>query len=141
MPIINRDTDYAVRALARLGATGSVTAVSELAEAERVPVDFLRKIMQRLQRAGLLESRQGPSGGYRLVRSPAETPLLDVIEAVQGPIVMNLCFGEGEACPNARGWGLRKRLRTLQSSLKSWLAETTLADVMQRAPQRKGAAR
>ena len=69
MPIIRRETDYALRALTRLALDGGSLAVSTLAEEEDVPPEFLRKIMQRLNQAGIVESSQGPFGGYRLARA------------------------------------------------------------------------
>jgi len=77
MPVIHRDTDYALRALAQLARTGEVMSVSALAEAEHVPQDFLRKIMQKLQGAHLVQSTQGPLGGYslrRMLRGPRHLP-------------------------------------------------------------------
>ena len=133
MPVIHRDTDYAVRALALLAQGGEVTPVSALAEAECVPEDFLRKIMQKLHRAGLVESEQGPFGGYKLARDPDEVTLLDVTVAVQGPIVMNACFADPQVCRNVKSCGLRRQLLLLQQDLESRFAGISLAGVIESA--------
>ncbi len=141
MPLINRDTDYAVRALTRLGRTGEVTAVSELAEAEGAPEVFLRKIMQKLNRAGIVESRQGPFGGYRLSKHPRDVTVLDVLEAVQGPIQVNLCFGRPDSCSKVNSCPLRRHLSRLSQSINGWLEQITLADVSDGAARKRGAGR
>lgn len=133
MPVIHRDTDYALRALALLAQGGEVVPVSALAEAEGVPEDFLRKIMQRLNRAGLVESVQGPFGGYKLIRDPGDVTLLDVTVAVQGPIAINACFADPRACRNLKLCGLRRQLMSLQQDMESRFADISLAGVIESA--------
>lgn len=137
MPTINRDTDYAVRALMQLAQKRAVTAVSELAEAEKVPADFLRKIMQKLHRAGFLASEQGPSGGYRLRKSPEKIRLLEVAQTVQGPVLVSRCLADPDVCTKAPACPLRRRLSALQANLDAWLADITLADMMEPVAQQE----
>ncbi|MDP6439724.1 MAG: Rrf2 family transcriptional regulator [Candidatus Brocadiia bacterium] len=139
MPLINRDSDYAVRALAQLSRNGDVTPVSVLARAEDVPVDFLKKIMQKLHHAGLVDSHQGPFGGYSLSRRPEDISLLEVLHSVQGPLVLNRCFAEPPQCGGAAACGLRKRLEGLQDKLEPWLAGITLAEIVGSTPEKEGA--
>ena len=137
MPIINRDTDYAIRALARLGRAGEVKPVSELADAERAPVDFLKKIMQKLHRASIVASQQGPFGGYALSRLPGEITLLEIVEAVQGPIAVNLCFCNLSTC-NRTTCSLKRHLTSLQAKVNEWLEGVTLGDIIEDLSQVKG---
>ncbi|MCK4376157.1 MAG: Rrf2 family transcriptional regulator [Candidatus Brocadiae bacterium] len=130
MAIIKRETDYALRVLARLAQADDFLPVSALAEDEDVPELFLRKIMQRLHRAGMAESRQGPFGGYRLARPAAEISLLDVVETAQGPLVMNECFAAPDICDRLESCPLRARLAEMQLELNAQLDELTLADVV-----------
>jgi Rrf2 family iron-sulfur cluster assembly transcriptional regulator len=134
MAVITRETDYAFRALARLAAEGEFLPVSALAEAVDVPEVFLRKIMQRLHGAGLVESRQGPFGGYRLHGGPDEVSLLDVVEATQGPLVMNECFAEPEVCKGTESCPLRARLQSMQEDLSAQLAGMSLAQLAGKHP-------
>jgi len=134
MPVIHRDTDYALRALAQLARTGEVMSVSALAEAEHVPQDFLRKIMQKLQGAHLVQSTQGPLGGYSLRREPQAIALLEVVDAVQGPIVLNACFEDPGICRNVKVCAFRHWLVSLQEEFNSWLSGITLSDVLQTVP-------
>jgi len=141
MAIIKRETDYALRALAKLARDDECLPVSALAEQEDIPEVFLRKIMQELKAAGIVESRQGPFGGY-LLNSPAEElSVLDVLEAVQGPLVMNECFAEPEICSRVEFCPLRKRLVELQVELDAKLAEITVGGIARELPREEGAPR
>ena len=141
MAIIKRETDYALRVLVRLAGTEEVLPVSELAAGEEVPELFLRKIMQRLHRAGILESRQGPFGGYRLARPASDVSLLYVIETVQGPLVMNECLGTPEICRRIRNCPVRAQLSCVQVELNARLGEVSIADVLEAARLREEATR
>jgi len=136
MPLINRDTDYAVRAMLHLGHSGEVVSVSELAESEKAPEEFLRKIMQKLHRAGLVKSEQGPFGGYRVSKEPGRISILDILEAVQGPISLNACFEEPDVCGNVQMCALRKRLGEFQKEMNEWFGGIMLSDLLKTMPQK-----
>jgi len=87
MEIIKRHTDYAIRAVVHLVVAGGETLPTlVLARQQGVPVDFLRKIMQQLKNAGIVESVRGPAGGYRLNSDPSDITLYRVVAAtVQNP--------------------------------------------------------
>ncbi len=96
---INRATDYGVRLMVYLAACeGRVVPRAEIASAMEIPPEFLAKIAQHLAKAGLLEIRQGRAGGYRLKRPSQEITLLEVVEALEGEIALNLCVGHPESC-------------------------------------------
>lgn len=86
---------------------GEVVLVADIAAAMEVPDSFLAKIFQNLARAGLVRSTRGHGGGYALARPPAKITLLEVVECVEGPIVLNDCTdpitveGETMACTSA----------------------------------------
>jgi Rrf2 family protein len=63
-----------------------------------VPEDFLAKILKTLVDQGLVKSARGPHGGYALGRRPADISFLDVIEAVEGPVALNVCLDGDDAC-------------------------------------------
>ncbi len=97
---ITRQADYAVRAvlyLARLGNTERA-ATSTVAEEQRIPPSFLAKIISQLSIAGLLHTSRGARGGVTLARDPKDITLLEVIEAIDGPIQLNECVGEDSEC-------------------------------------------
>lgn len=109
---ITRQADYAIRAmlyLARAGK-GQRVATSDVAEAQHIPPSFLAKIVSQLSIAGLLHTSRGARGGITLARDPSQITLLDVVEAIDGPIRLNECVtNEGicvfeESCPIKPVW-------------------------------------
>jgi Rrf2 family protein len=89
-------TRYAIRALYHLAfhRPGEAAQAKEIADAQKIPLRFLEQILQDLRRAGLVEARRGPRGGYALARTPAEISLADVLRAVRGPLEDLLGVGE-----------------------------------------------
>ena len=130
MAVIHRDSDYAIRALVQLSVTEEVIAASEMAEQEDVPEHFLRKIMQRLKDAELVDSTQGPFGGYSLAADPAEVSLLDIVEAIQGRIVVNACFDDPSICDRLDDCPVHEQLADLQGEIETWMRDLTLADIV-----------
>lgn len=97
---ITRQADYAVRAmvyLAQLGP-GHRAATSQIAKEKQIPPSFLAKIVSQLSVAGLLQTSRGARGGVSLAKAPQEITLLDVVEAIDGPILLNECIGDSSAC-------------------------------------------
>ena len=80
---------YAVRAVFDLAQSdGSPVQVKDLASRQRIPLRFLEQIFQSLKRAGLVDSKRGPRGGFTLARRADEVRLGDVLRAVEGPVVL-----------------------------------------------------
>lgn len=100
---LSRKADYALRGVRHLATLpkGKLGSINSIAEAESVPREFLAKILKDLTRSGILVSYQGVTGGYRLSRVAKEISYLDVIEAIEGPIHINLCT-EGPDCGCSR---------------------------------------
>lgn len=91
---LNQATDYAFRAVLFLSRLprGQVVEAKFIAEEEHIPMRFLLKILRLLTQAGIVESYRGINGGYALARLPAEITMLDVIEAIEGPVKINRCL-------------------------------------------------
>jgi len=110
---ITRQADYAVRAvhyLAKLGPEQRA-ATSQIAQEQRIPPSFLAKIVSQLSVAGLLQTSRGARGGVSLARSADQISLLEVVEAIDGPILLNECVADhggscifGEDCPMRPVW-------------------------------------
>lgn len=134
---ITRDGEYGVRALLHLASRpeGTLSLISEIAEAQEVPRSYLSKIMQHLVRSGLVKSRRGARGGFHLARSPETITLRQAIEAVEGPIFLNICLikkGEchrDELCPVHRVW------QEAQKALLEVLDSRTLARLVEDADE------
>ena len=129
-------TRYAIRALYHLAfhRSGQATQAKEIAEVQKVPLRFLEQILQDLRRAGLIEARRGPRGGYALARPPAEISMADVLRAVRGPLEELLGVEEqpaedasAQSDVPALVWG------EVGSRLIDVLEHSTLADFIARA--------
>ena len=97
---LTRAADYAVRVMVQLAASPTEQRVllPELAAATDAPESFLSKVLQALSRAGLIDSKRGHSGGFHISSRGRAASMLDVIEAIDGPISLNLCLVSGKAC-------------------------------------------
>lgn len=97
---LTRAGEYAVRCVLFVAGHdfGNVVSRREVASAMQIPDPFLSKIAQQLARSGFIEIVQGPRGGYRLLKTPQEITLLDVVEAVEGEICLNDCVVRPESC-------------------------------------------
>src|SRR3990170_3179521 len=97
---ITRQADYAVWAMIYLAQLGSEqrASTSQIAQEKKIPPSFLAKIVSQLSVAGLLQTSRGARGGVSLAKAPNQISLLDVVEAIDGPILLNDCVGDINAC-------------------------------------------
>ena len=96
---ITRETDYAVRCVLYLAKyTDAVAIVDDIAREMEIPKSFLAKILQKLAKAAIVKSTRGVKGGFRLALEPSKISLLHVIEAVQGPLCLNVCLIDDKHC-------------------------------------------
>jgi Rrf2 family protein len=97
---ITRQADYALRAVIYLSRLGPEerAATSQIAAEQQIPPSFLAKIVSQLSVAGLLQTSRGARGGVSLAKKPADITLLDVVEAIDGPILLNECVACGGVC-------------------------------------------
>jgi Rrf2 family protein len=102
---LTRAADYAVRVMIHMAglAPGTRTSRTELATAAGCPEQFLSKVLQDLTRAGLVVSHRGNTGGFELPPIHARASLLEIVEAVEGPVRLNLCLASSESCER-QGW-------------------------------------
>ena len=133
---VSRKVDYALRAVIHLAnqeAHGRACTVADIAARERMPRQFLEKIVQQLIHKGLVRSRRGPHGGYVLGRAADQMTFKDVIEAVEGPISLNVCVGEHPDCFLLGACGMNRVWAEGQRRVMDLFENTTIADVRQPA--------
>jgi len=138
MPLINRDTDYALRALlyiARNNGNGLCSA-SDIAQQEDITPAFTRKILQRMAKKGIVGSRRGPKGGFFLRRKPTQISIHEVMETVQGKFKVNLCILNAALCRRSGYCVIRQDLLNLQGTIVDYLKSATLG-AMLKAEQSK----
>jgi len=127
---LTRASSYALHAVEYMAARGQGTLVAShhIAQARGIPERFLLKVLKPLVSARVLQSVKGPNGGYRLAKPPKQITLLQVIEAVDGPI-----RGEAPAVGKDGAATLDKRLQTVCDALatlvRERLARVTLAEM------------
>ena len=114
--------------LARHYQNGSAPART-LAAQEHIPYQLACKLMQKLHSAGLIKSCMGPKGGFRLNRKPSKINVLEVIEAIQGPLALNRCLLSINVCPRQRNCTVRVKLAELQRCVSSRLGGITLDEL------------
>jgi Rrf2 family protein len=127
---ITRQADYAVRAiyyLAMLGP-GNRASTSQIAKEQHIPPSFLAKIISQLSVAGLLHTSRGARGGVVLARDPEDISMLDVVEAIDGPIMLNECVEDTHGCQHNENCPMRELWCEIQDDLVSRLGGTTFAD-------------
>src|SRR5215831_1183771 len=129
---VSRKVDYALRAVIHLAdedASERICSLAEIAARERIPRQFLEKIVQQLIHKGLVRSRRGPRGGYVLGRSADAVTFRDVIEAVEGPISLNVCVGEHPDCFLLGACGMNRVWAEGQRRVMDLFENTTIASV------------
>jgi Rrf2 family protein len=133
---ITRQADYALRAmhyLARL-EPNQRAATSQIAEEQRIPPSFLAKIISQLSIAGLIHTSRGARGGVSLARGSDEISVLEVVEAIDGPITLNECTGEGGECPFGDECMIRDIWCEAQAELVSRLRGTSFSQFVEKTP-------
>jgi Rrf2 family transcriptional regulator, cysteine metabolism repressor len=139
--LFSTKAEYGVRLMVELGrqpGSGPIS-LSAVAEAERLPLSYLEHLVARLRKAGLVTSTRGAHGGYRLAKPAAEIAMLDVVQALEGPIAPMECFHtdpEGRVLCSHESDGDRacatKFLWTrVHGGVTKALAGTSLADLVE----------
>lgn len=130
---ISRKTDYALRILSILAESeGNLLSVRTAADQVKVPYSFARSIQHGLAQAGIIESLRGVHGGMRLKVDPSEITIRQIVEAVQGPMVLNECTAPGGDCSRMSRCCYHPLWSGAQAVLRSYLDSVTLDDVVHR---------
>ena len=131
MKLITRDTDYAIRALCYIAKhKNKITPVTDLVRTLKIPRPFLRKILQRLNKKGILTSYKGMGGGFVLAMPAAGILVTDLMKIFQGPIKLNEHIFKKGICPHIRTCALKKRLNAIEKSVVSRLEAITIASLI-----------
>jgi Rrf2 family protein len=130
---ITRQADYAMRAVLYLAELGPDhrASTSRIAEEKKIPPSFLAKIVSQLSVAGLLQTFRGARGGVSLARSPEEISFLEVVEAIDGPILLNECTIDESSCSFGETCMLRPVFCEAQSELVNRLDSMTFANALE----------
>ncbi|HJX37496.1 MAG TPA: Rrf2 family transcriptional regulator [Anaerolineae bacterium] len=131
MSLVSRGADYAIRAMLDVAGLpeDTRTVTERIAERQDIPVAFLSKVIAQLTQSGLLRTHRGAAGGVLLGKPAEEITLRQVVEAVQGPIVLNICTGPYDGCARAGACPAQRVFDEAQRSLHDALEQATLAEL------------
>lgn len=128
---VNKLTDYATVVLITIARSHVVRSTQHISENTGIPLPTVAKLMKSLNKAGLVKSQRGASGGYSLGRVPAEITLADVIQAVEGPIALTACADTSdEHCSIEAVCPVQGRWNRVNSAVRAALTQVTLADMV-----------
>lgn len=134
MKLITREIDYAVRALIYLADNKNegIVSVPELVDELGITRPFLRKIMQLLAKAGVIESYKGNKGGFRLIKKPDDVYLIDLVEIFQGDFSLNECLLNKDICPNKGNCILKDRVDDIEEKVRLELESIDLSSLIKK---------
>lgn len=128
---ITRQADYAVRTVLYLAgvANGGRAPTSKIAQLQRIPSSFLAKIVSQLSVAGIVQTSRGARGGVSLARDAKEISLLQVVEAIDGPITLNECVADPDLCAFGSNCAVHDVWCQAQADLVSQLSSSDFASL------------
>lgn len=133
--MLSQKTRYALRALLHMVERhgGAPTQIAEIAEAQKVPRKYLELIMLELKKAGIVSSRRGPGGGYRLARPASEISFADILRITDGPIALVPCaslnfYQRCDDCHDEATCAIRRIMSEVRAEAVRILGGTSLAD-------------
>lgn len=133
---VTKEGDYGLRAVILLASIdGRSASASEISRQQNIPQKFLARIMPKLVRKGVVISIPGSKGGYRLSRRSDQITFLEVLEAIEGPILLNHCLGEKCECMHEHLCSMKNVWRNAQVKLMDYFGSITMNQLGERAVQ------
>ena len=136
---LTRAADYAVRVMIHLAGLPPETRASraELAVAAECPEQFLSKVLQSLTRAGLVVSHRGNTGGFELPNLRRAATVLEVVEAIEGPVRLNICLNSDRSCARQQWCPAHDVWVDAQAAVAQVLRDANIGELAQQAATRK----
>ena len=124
--------EYGLRAVRYLVENGDASRISigDISENKKIPEPFLRKLFKPLVQQGIILSTRGVAGGVRLARDPKDITVLEVVEALEGPLALNECLLEDSACEFLSECGMHDVWDETQSAMAKVLRSKNLTDLI-----------
>jgi Rrf2 family protein len=128
---VSRKIDYGLRAMIHLAGlpVGKISSLQDLSSTLHLPREFLAKILKVLAERGMVRSSRGAHGGYQLARPPREISFLEVIEAVEGPVQLNVCLDHMDRCDVSAGCTMYHVWKAGQDRMLEVYRKTSLAEL------------
>jgi Rrf2 family transcriptional regulator, cysteine metabolism repressor len=131
--------EYALRALLVLGLAydESVVRIQTISEQQNIPKRFLEQILNDLKSAGIVQSKRGVAGGYRLARPPREISVASIVRHIEGALAPVSCvserFYEKCSCPDESRCAIRSVMKEVRDAVVKIAEQVTIADLCQRS--------
>ena len=127
---LTKKADYGLIALRHLASSpGLMSSTKDIADTYHLPVPLLSKVLQLLTKAKLLVSVPGTNGGYKLARDPHRITALEVVHAIDGPVILTSCFTEHGRCEQTDSCTVREPLRRVHEAILDLLNKFTIVDL------------
>jgi Rrf2 family protein len=140
---LTKKADYALMAMKHLAeqAGGSSRSAKDVADAFGIPPEALAKILQRLAKAGLLQSQHGINGGYTLARPAHTISAFEVIQAIDGPLFITSCVTTRGECDQTDRCNIREPLRKVNESIEAVLKRIKISHMREEIEESAGEVR
>jgi Rrf2 family protein len=128
---VTRESDYGIRSILYLARQPfkKVSFVNEISEDYKIPRSFLAKILQKLVKAKVVRSYRGVKGGFSLARPAREISVLDVLEAIDGKLVLNICLADKKKCNFSKHCPTQLLWNTVQSKISDTLKKANFEEL------------
>ncbi len=126
---LTKKADYGLIALKHVAVKNGPASAKEIADTYRIPLPLLAKVLQALGKAGFLKAEQGSNGGYRLARPAESIHALEVIQSIDGPIILTSCFTDHANCDQASRCNVKEPLRKIHEGIQDLLRNITIAEM------------
>lgn len=128
---MSRTAEHAVRAILHLAVNGpDPVKAADIAEHLGAPANYLSKTLHALAGAGIVDSRRGPTGGFRLAADPDELTLAQIIEIVDDPAPKDACLVSSDRCSDRDPCELHARWKIVSNQVWDPLRNTTVAELL-----------
>ena len=128
---VNKLTDYAMVVLIDIACADGRRSAHQVSDHTGIPLPTVAKLMKSLNKAGLVASQRGATGGYALGRQPREISVADVIEAVEGPIALTACVDTSdETCSMQSSCLVQGKWNRVNRAVRAALTDVTLAEMI-----------
>src|SRR5262252_4416260 len=128
---LSKKADYGLIALKHLAnhRQGHACSANDIAEEYGISVTLMAKVLQKLARQGLVAAKHGSSGGYQLAKEPGQISALDVITAIDGPVLITSCVTSHGNCDATEKCSVREPLRRVNESILQVLGTVTISQM------------
>jgi len=133
---LTREGDYGIRSVLYLARQPykKISFVTEISEEYKIPRSFLAKILQKLVKAKIVRSYRGVKGGFSLARQAKDISVLDVLEAIEGRLSMNICLADKKKCDFSRHCPIHGVWENVQLKVTDVLKKSTFDDLARHKP-------